>query len=465
MMGERLGEMLVARGVCSAETRDHALALQREQPARLGGILVEKLGVAERAVAEALAAQLGTPALVLRESALLRKNVELVPAEVCRTEGLLPVDADELTVKVAFTGPPSSRLLTEVEFATGRQVVALVAVESCLKDRLRQLRETEGELLRGEAISPDARVPPGGHLVLIRPAPRAEDSVEIDVDMGPEPLPVDGPTWKTPPKPAEVPPAGSRPRVLVVDDVPELRAMVVRALSPDGYALAEAGTGQEALSQIQVFAPQLIVLDAMLPEVHGFEICRALKRSPAWQHIVVIMVSAIYKGWDYARDIQDVYGADLFLEKPFNVAFLRERVRTMLEARSATTGGAPGTRPDLSREIRDEAHTLLQMGDLPGALLACANGLTLDPFDARLHAIQADAYARQGHRQHAMVAYERALQFAPNSYPVLKNLALLYEQEGLRRRAAAAWQRALEACPDVRMRERIRARLLMELQT
>jgi CheY-like chemotaxis protein len=469
-MPERVGEILVRRGSCTVQ--DVASAL--ESQGRRGGKLcshLHRLGVcAERLLCEALAEQMGIPAVVLTESALPRAAVDLVPLEVARAEGLLPVGVDDVSVTVAFASPPSPRLITEVAFATGRRVMTAAAVESCLAEAVAWAAAERGPVVRGAAVSASASVPPGGHVVTVHPWPAGPPDLAVPPEMfldlavspgdgeeaggGDVDLDLEEPGQEEP---------GNGRRVLVVDDVPEMRDIVRRALAPDGYHLAEAGTGSEAIRQIQVFRPELMVLDAMLPEVHGFEICRALKGSPVLRNLPVIMMSAVYKGWDYARDIQDAYGVDVFLEKPFNVALLREKVRALLARGTPAPVGDGADRGEAARASRVEAARRLGAGDLPGALEACRQGLARDPFDAKLHAVTATALARQGHVQHAMVSFERALELAPDLFPALRNLALLYEKQGFRRRAQATWQRALEACPDPSLKERIRGRLLMGL--
>ena len=64
----------------------------------------------------------------------------------------------------------------------------------------------------------------------------------------------------------------------------------------------------------------------MLPEIHGFEICRQLKTSERFRHIPVILVSGVHTGWRFAADVKEKYGADEFIEKPFETSELLRRV-------------------------------------------------------------------------------------------------------------------------------------------
>lgn len=468
-MAERIGDILVRRGSCMPREITQALLHQQGNPGRICGHLLTLKLCTERMLAEALAEQMGLPAVVLSASALSRSTLGLIPPEVCRGEALLPVWVDDVSLTVAFGGPPSARLLTEIAFAMGRRVIPAVAVETSVLDMVERLLADGGNaVVRGSAWSRNVTtVPPGGFVEVVHPPP----PVGLIEPSGPETMRAASPGtggWPVPPRVDKLAAQVSQPapavhgrRVLVVDDVAELRVMVRRVLEQDGYVMAEAGSGFEAIRQIQFFAPELIILDAMLPEVHGFEICQSLKQSPVLCRIPVIMVSAIYKGWDYARDIQEVYGVDLFLEKPFDVNLLRDRVRSMLASAPTKEGWA---RPGTGAGIREEVHGYLGRGDHQAAVDACERGLRLDPFNAELHALKALAYERLGHVQHAMVGYERSLELQPDNYPVLKNLALLYERLGFRRKASTAWQRALELCTEPDFKERIRMRLMMGLQ-
>src|SRR4029434_3572327 len=104
--------------------------------------------------------------------------------------------------------------------------------------------------------------------------------------------------------------------VLVVDDEADIRKMLTRLLAKAGYRVLEADRGFLAMRLVKEHTPDLIVLDAMLPEVHGFEIARRIKGSQRYGHIPIIMVSAVYRGWRYAEDLKQSCGVDFYLEEP-----------------------------------------------------------------------------------------------------------------------------------------------------
>ena len=96
--------------------------------------------------------------------------------------------------------------------------------------------------------------------------------------------------------------------MLVVDDEAEIRKMLKRLLKGRGYRVYEAEKGKAALRMVKEHSPDLIVLDAMLPEVHGFDIARRIKGSKRYGQIPIIMVSAVYRGWRYAEDLKQSCG-------------------------------------------------------------------------------------------------------------------------------------------------------------
>jgi len=123
-------------------------------------------------------------------------------------------------------------------------------------------------------------------------------------------------------------PVGSPPSVLVVDDEPSGAAVIQALLHREGYKLTYVSRGEDALEQMAAIAPDLILLDVMMPDMDGIEVCRRLKTDPQWQHLPIIMVTALNSKEDLARALET--GADDFITKPVNGVELRARVRSML---------------------------------------------------------------------------------------------------------------------------------------
>jgi len=119
----------------------------------------------------------------------------------------------------------------------------------------------------------------------------------------------------------------SQSLILIVDDQPRSQMALASLLEPEGYRIAYASTGLEALTQMRLLAPDLVLLDVMMPEMDGFEVCRRLRADPALALIPVVMITALD---DHASLLQGIEsGADDFIAKPFNREELRARVRTI----------------------------------------------------------------------------------------------------------------------------------------
>jgi signal transduction histidine kinase len=116
--------------------------------------------------------------------------------------------------------------------------------------------------------------------------------------------------------------------VLVVDDEPNGFDLIEAHLYREGYQLIYAPSGIEALNCLNTLMPDVILLDVMMPEMDGMEVCRKIKSTPHWQHIPIVMVTALSSKEDLARSLDA--GADDFLSKPISGVELRARVRSML---------------------------------------------------------------------------------------------------------------------------------------
>lgn len=122
-------------------------------------------------------------------------------------------------------------------------------------------------------------------------------------------------------------------KILVVDDTKNIREIVAFQLRNRGYEVVESADGQDAWDKATTISPDLIVLDAMLPNKTGFEICMELKSDDRWKHIPVLMLTAITrdtgKNDEYWREKSR---ADDFISKPFKAPDLVARVEKLLGA-------------------------------------------------------------------------------------------------------------------------------------
>jgi two-component system phosphate regulon response regulator PhoB len=119
-----------------------------------------------------------------------------------------------------------------------------------------------------------------------------------------------------------------RPLIMIVEDETPLVTMLRYNLEKDGYRVAEAGDGEEALTLIAERTPDLILLDWMLPSLSGIEVCRQLRRKPRTRDVPIIMLTARGEEGDKIRGLNT--GADDYLTKPFSLPELLARIKALL---------------------------------------------------------------------------------------------------------------------------------------
>ena len=120
-----------------------------------------------------------------------------------------------------------------------------------------------------------------------------------------------------------------KPKILVVDDEPEAVELVEFNLKQAGFDVVTAADGNEALKKAKAGAPALIVLDLMIPEVDGLEVCKQLRRDEATSAIPIIMLTA--KAAEVDRVVGLELGADDYVTKPFSPRELNLRIKKLLE--------------------------------------------------------------------------------------------------------------------------------------
>src|SRR6056297_248900 len=131
--------------------------------------------------------------------------------------------------------------------------------------------------------------------------------------------------------------ARQKPTVLVVEDEPAQREVLSYNLEAEGYRVTRAENGEEALMLVEEGAPDIIVLDWMLPNVSGIEICRRLKMRAETQEVPIIMLSARAEEVDRVRGLET--GADDYVVKPYSLVELMARIRAQLRrTRPAAVG-------------------------------------------------------------------------------------------------------------------------------
>ncbi len=150
-----------------------------------------------------------------------------------------------------------------------------------------------------------------------------------------------------------------QPTVLVVEDEPAQREVLGYNLEAEGFRVAKAENGEEALILVEEEQPDIIVLDWMLPNVSGIEVCRQLKTRSDTRNVPIIMLSARSEEVDRVRGLET--GADDYVIKPYSVVELMARVRAQLRR---TRPAAAGLRLEFQDIVLDaETHRVTRDGD------------------------------------------------------------------------------------------------------
>ncbi|HVY27593.1 MAG TPA: response regulator [Polyangiaceae bacterium] len=479
---KQLGKILLRQRALSPEELERALAENRG--GRLASRLAASGAISDVAALKALSEQHGIPGIDLAQVCLKLDDLELLPREIAEKHLILPVLVRDDRLFIAMANPREKKVIDELEFVTGKKVYPYVALEGPLSHVIEEAYDRKA---RGEDhyIGPNcpeetrrklgigAEPAEGNELPPLETHARPLDAPGVVVDDEVEALSrkedveetgfgetspelsvvTDLPEHDSSPAATEA----SGKTILVVDDETEIRKMLVRLLTRAGHHVVEADRGLAALRLVKERHPDLIVLDAMLPEVHGFEIARRIKGSQRYGKIPIIMVSAVYRGWRYAEDLKASCGVDHFIEKPFRIAEVLSAVDQCLRQLP------PVEVPDVSGEAEAALNAGVEAykaGRLDEAIDHLRRGVKIDPLAYRLHFHLGLLYGKKGQVYDAVSELETAVEINSRHFPAVKNLAILYQKAGFRNKAVEMWERALSLAPDEETKQSIREHLL-----
>ena len=500
---KQIGRILLKRKLISQDELDKQL--ENQKTAHDGVPLASRIAasgaVSETDVLRALSEQLGVPGLDLNQIAIAIEHLELVPREVAESSRILPVLARDDRLFLAMANPRDKRVIDELEFVTGRRVYPYVAITTTLERTIRDAYDAK-EAGRAHYAGPQApaealerlgvaagasgtadvhmqagggvskrereSVAPGAPSVVIdeqiqeagdEAVIEAEDLEPLDEDvskveiLSPEMRSAAG-------MGGPAPGSGSGKKILVVDDEEDIRKLVRRLLIEKGHQVIEADRGLVALRLVKEESPDLILLDAMLPELHGFDIAKRLKDSDKYGKIPILMMSAVYRGWRIAEDLKTSYGIEDYIEKPFRIAELIAKVTRLLER---TPGAAAPSDPEAinrsAAKYLEDGIAAYQAGKIEDSIALLRKGIGVDPLAYRLRYHLALIYGKHGQIYDGITELERAVDLNPKHFPALKNLAVLYEKAGFRHKAVEMWERCVHVAPDPETRESIKKHL------
>ena len=118
-------------------------------------------------------------------------------------------------------------------------------------------------------------------------------------------------------------------KILIVEDEPSIVVPLQFIMKENGYDVAVAFSGEEAVDAITESKPDLILLDIMLPGMDGYELCQMIRQNPDWKGIKIIFLTALGREADRAKGM--ALDADAYITKPFSNKEVVEKVRNLLQ--------------------------------------------------------------------------------------------------------------------------------------
>ncbi len=440
---QRIGDFFVAQGLLDRETVEQLGRERLLSQTRLASAAVQAGHITKAQALAALHTYYGYPSIDLDPIVIERQVLKLIPEKVALEQLVLPLGVEDRNLLLGMVNPMDQQVIEEVSFATGLSVRPHICLHEQLHQTIVKAYATEDETYKGPfAPGVDATIQIDDAIVF-SPSPDDsedhEDTIVVEVQSEPEKV------------------VDKRTCILVVEDDPQIQHLIMKTLEAEGYRVVGASRGLEALKLIKSKKPDLLVLDAMLPEVHGFEICRKVKESRKFGHVPVLMISAMYRGWRIAEDITNTYGVDSFLEKPFRVADLREKVSNLLARENAAK---PHELAENAREHFSSAIKAFEKEDFAEAFNCLRQAEAEEPFSSRIQFALGQVLEKDAQSFQAMYHYERAIELDPNLYAAAQNLALLYQTKGFKRKAVEMWERALLSAPSEDVRNNIKQHLV-----
>jgi CheY-like chemotaxis protein len=485
---KQLGKIMLQQKLV---TQDELAGMLEEQAQRGGKLASTAAREGKITITDALrvlSEQHGVPAVDLRRQVIPLANLQLIPIEIAREHMVLPVKIHGEQLLLAMATPQNETSIEEIQFVTAKTVFPHVALDEALKDAIDEayaLAERGESYYVGEAVTDEELAAAG----ITRPArvkraasmpklPEVMPDVAAGVSAAPgggadnlagvvhaRPRDTSGPeldqAFSIPPR-ASVHHEQEQPRaakkVLVVDDDEEICKLIELALSQFGIPVTEVHSGTEALELIRTLDPDVLILDAVLPGVHGFDICRRLRGSQRYGEIPIVIVSAIHRGWRVAEDLREAYGIQHVFEKPIDLQRLARTVSSLLEGHDLSHDSSA-----LSAEAEAELANgmkAFESGNIDQAIAHLGNGIAIDPLAFELQYHLGLLHGRREDHFAAIDALETAVGLSPRHFSALKNLAVVYQRAGFRHKAVETWQRAMANAPDDETRAHIKEHMV-----
>lgn len=459
----RIGDWLVREGLLDPDTVELIERERQRTRLRFLSQAVKERFIDQKTALDALSRFTGYPTIDLDIVTVPRSVIHSIPYHIATSLQSIPVAIRDRVIIVATVDPSSRHLLNQIGTLTGLEVRPYAALHSQIVEALESAFSSTDNTWRGQRAD-DLPL-----AIADAPSPVLEDSLEAEPCIV-SPLLDDGPTDESSlpklqpeidaqlgTKDTTVLPAKSEStHVLIIEDDRDIAQLIVKTVESMELNATAVSTGRDALSILKSETPALMVVDAMLPGVHGFEICKKLKSTPRFANVPILMVSAMYKGWRIAEDIKSSYQVDDFLEKPFRVSELKKRIQKLTADRPSTP-----TPDQAGAEVHfRSAVQAYRDGDYSKARAQLEAAEKLEPFSARINYALGQVLHRNKQEYEAMYYYEKAVELEPTMHAAARNLALLYENQGFKRKAMEMWERALFSAPNEETGQSIKQHLV-----
>ena len=453
----RIGDWLVQEGLLDPDTVEVIERERQRTRLRFLSQAIRERFIDQKTALDALSRFTGYPTIDLDIVTVPRSVIHSIPYHIATSLQSIPVAIRDRVIIVATVDPGSRHLLNQIGTLTGLEVRPYAALHSQILDALESAFSSTDNTWRGQRAD-DLPL-----AIADAPSPVLEDSLEAEPCVV-SPLLDDAPTDESSfpkilPEQGKVPLDGPRDQaqhVLIIEDDRDIAQLIATTAESLGLRATPMSTGRDALAILKNEIPSLLVVDAMLPGVHGFEICRKLKSTPRFASVPILMVSAMYKGWRIAEDIKSTYQVDDFLEKPFRVSELRQRIQQL----TAQTAVAPTPEQESAEVHFQAAVEAYRAGDYGKARTELERAEELEPFSSRVKYALGQVLHRNRQEFEAMYYYEKAVELEPTMHAAARNLALLYETQGFKRKAMEMWERALFSAPNEETGQSIKQHLV-----
>lgn len=455
----RIGDWLVREGLLDPDTVEVIERERQRTQLRFLSQAVRERFIDQKTALDALSRFSGYPTIDLDIVTVPRSVIHSIPYHVATSLQSIPVAIRDRVIIVATVDPASRHLLNQIGTLTGLEVRPYAALHSQILDALESAFSSTDTTWRG------ARADDLPLAIADAPSPVLEDSLEAEPCLV-NPLLDDAPTDESslPRLMPDSPGATSQPTpiqvrsqsILIIEDDREIAQLIETTARSMEFQATAVASGRDALSILKTETPSLLIVDAMLPGVHGFEICRKLKSTPRFTNVPILMISAMYKGWRIAEDIKSTYQVDDFLEKPFRISELKMRIETL--TRDSHTEVTP-IHADSDARFQSAVKAYRE-GDYAKARIDLEVAEKQEPFSPRIKYALGQVLHRNRQEFEAMYYYEKAVELEPTMHAAARNLALLYENQGFKRKAMEMWERALFSAPDEETGQSIKQHLV-----